>query len=752
MSDITGPPAPKEIQSPIRGADKTTHVAKDPNSNNTRTGGQSQEQAARDQGEALQSRDPAVSIASSAAHLVSGQEITRPVTRIDAEGRPIIVTDTVTLALKPDAGLQPNDTVHLVVVDAGKQVTADLLRQNSQPVDPPIRLSVTVIEVHTAALASDIATPDARQKSEAALDRPYNATIAAKGTSANQPTTELTALISRQEATLASPTVQSTQKNVTPSQPVEPKPVAARAGATIASSADLATLIQQQTAKEPTPQVQPAAASHAAPQLASGPGIGPALNAVSVTGAPAILQLIDPAISRVSPAELATVQTVQTVTVAEARALPVGVAAFSADAATSALAKVDTTRGQFILPAAEAAPLAGELVRVSVGAEPPPQLGTTTEQKADTSFSALFIENKTGALPAKVDVILVGKPAAGELNADNSTVINSVQTVAAFFGADGPKTDLRLQTNRGDISLTVPSGVRPQVGDILRVIVPGQTDRAAISGAGQSQTQPTAASAQPDISLGTAATAPASIIQPIPMASSDSAPNILASWPAMEESLAALLGTNAAAANSLASKTAQGGNKLTNSLLFFLKAAGMAGNSNWMGSDVEKALSRSSQLALSGLRSDIGQMAALASETISDWRPIILPFDARGGDVPLAALLLGQRPDVDPDAHRGNPDLEQRNQEDAQRFILQVQFSVLGDIQLDGNIRKQSFDLTVRSKTDLPAALQQDASTLFYDALAANDFTGAIDFRQQDAFSVDAAALIEGHLRDNTIG
>lgn len=749
MSDIAGPPAPKEIQSPIRGADKTAHVAKDPNSDNTRTGGQSQEQATRDQGEALQSRDPAVSIASSAAHLVSGQEITQSVTRIDAEGRPIIVTDTVTLALKPDAGLQPNDTVHMIVVDAGKQVTADLMRQNSQLVDPPIRLSVTVIEVHTTALANDVTATDPARKPEAALDRPYNATITAKPPDANQPTAELTALISRHDAVPSSLTVLSTPENAPAAQPDGPKSVAARAGSTIASSADLATLIQQQTAKEPATQVQPAATSNFAPPPASGPGIGPALSAVSVTGAPAVIQLLDPAISRVSPTELATVKTVQTITAADARALPVSAATFGAIATTGELAKVDTTRGQFVLPASDAASLAGELVRVSVGAEPLQQPGGPTEQKAEASFHALFIENKTGALPVKADVILASNPAAGEPNVAGSAVINSVQTVAAFFGADGPKTDLRLQTNRGDISLTVPSNVRPQVGDILRVILPVQSDHSSVSSAGQPQTPEVANSAQPDVST---ASAPVSIAQSVSALPSEGAPNILASWPAMEESLAALLGTNAAAASSLASKTAQGGNKLTNSLLFFLKAAGMTGSSNWMGNDVERALSRSSQLALSGLRSDIGQMVSLAGETIGEWRPILLPFDARGGDVPLAALLLGQRPDIDPDTHQDNQDLEQRDKEDAQQFILQVQFSVLGDIQLDGSILNQSFDLTVRSKTDLPAALQRDASALFYDALSANNFTGAIDFRQQDAFAVDAAALIEGHLRGDGAG
>ena len=751
MSDIAGPPAPKEIQSPIRGADKAAHVTKDPNSPNTRTGDQSREQAPRDQGEALHSRDPAVSIASSAAHLVSGQEITEPVAKIDAEGRPIIVTETVTLALKPDAGLKPNDNVHLRVVNAGKQVTADLLRQNSLPLDPPIRLSVTVIEVHSpnqpqAAVYSE--------KPPVALDAPYHSSIAAQNAAANSlggavdTTADLTVLISGKNLASTNP-VQNKQQLI---DPATTSASSARSGATIASSADLATLIQQQSATAGKPSTEqalptpPTATISTGPQAYTGPGVGPVLNGVSTSGAPAIIQLLDPSLSSVSPTEIASVTRVQTVTAAEARALPVGASFFNRASAaggttTGELAKVETTRGHFILPAADAAPLSGELVRVSTGTAPVGPSGTAVEQANETQFRALFIENKTGALPAKIDVTLVGKSVGDAAVANSAATITSVQTVAAFFGADGPKTDLRLQTTRGDISLTVPSGVHPQVGDSLIISLPSQN---GLPLPGQPQPpqagMPQQATA-PEIS-------PTSFVPAISPLPASEAASILTSWPAMEESLAALVGTNSVAAANLAGKTAQGGSKLTNSLMFFLKAAGLSNGANWMGNDVEKALSRVSQLSLNNLRSDVSQMAALAGETIGEWRPILIPFDARGGDVPLVALLLGQRPDVDPDAQKDNSNAPSQNEDDAQRFILQVQFSVLGEIQLDGNIRKKVFDLVVRSTNDLPAMLQRDASDLFYASLAANDFAGGIEFRQQEAFSVDAAALIEDRLRE----
>jgi len=750
MSDIAGPPAPKEITSPIRGADKTAHVTKDPNSPNTRTGDQPREQAPRDQGEALNSRDPAVSIASSAAHLVSGQEITEPVTKIDAEGRPIIVTETVTLALKPDAGLRPNDTVQLRIVTAGKQVTADLLRQNSLAVDPPIRLSVTVVEVHSP---SQPQATGGSEKPAIALDVPYQSSVAAQNAAANNlsgavdHSADLTALISGKSS--APNTV--VENNQPPITPAATSAGSARSGATIASSADLATLIQQQTStlgKPPIEQAPHILTTLVGPQAATGPGIGPSLNAVSTSGAPAIIQPLDPSISSVPPTEVASVTKVQTVTSAEARALPVGASIFNIGGAaggitTAELAKVETTRGNFILPATDAAPLVGELVRVSIGSAPSTSSSGALEQTNGKQFSALFIENRVGAVPAKINVALFDK-STGETTTPNSTAtVTSVQTVSAFFGADGPKTDLRLQTTRGDISLTVPASVRPQIGDSLQISLPSQSGLPEVGLTGQplpTQANLAAQVAAPELSPTTIASATLSL--PAPEAAS-----ILTSWPAMEESLAALVGTNSAAAASLAGKTAQGGSKLTNSLMFFLKAAGLGGGGNWMGNDVEKALSRVSQLSLDNLRSDVSQMAALAGETIGEWRPVLIPLDARGGDVPLVALLLGQRPDVDPDAQGDNPNAPGQK-EDAQRFILQVQFSVLGEIQLDGNIRKKTFDLVVRSTNNLPASLQSDASDLFYNSLAANGFNGGIEFRQQDAFTVDAAALIEDHLRE----
>lgn len=725
MSDIAGPPAPKDIQPSVRGTDKASHVTRDPdNSQNARARDHSQDQGAKDQGDALKSRDPAVSIAASTAHLKPGQELAERVERVDAEGRPIIVTETVTLALKPDAGLKPNDEILLKIVDTGKLTSADLLRHNTLNIDPPTRLSVTIVEIHTAAPNEPHFTVGATLDSV-----PYSAPVSPGATVQPNPILPATAQITTAQP--GQPTQTSLTASVnevvqgTPATGVGPK----------ASSADLATLIQQQQGSGRTsPQIQNTVGGQALlPTAVAGPGLGSAINAITPNGAPAIIQLLNPAISAVAPKDIATVLSVQPTGSQELRSVPVGAMAFTTTGGTvPELVRVDTNRGAFFMPAADAKGLNGEPVRVSIGAAPPQSQHTPIPSAAHTT-SALFVGNINGAVPTRVDVLMAATQEQEETAALNTAVIKSVQTVAAFLSPDGPKADLRLQTDKGDISLTLPSSEKPAVGGKIHIISQ-QAQEAARTGL----TPPTGKeAAMPEALLQAAA--------PHNAAAAATVPGMLANWPALEESVAMLAGTNAAAAGQLVQKSAQGGGKLANSLLFLLAAAGRGGPSAWVGKDVEQSLSKASTSVLTRLKSDIQQMAALASDTTGEWRTMLLPFDARGGEFPLAALLLHQGAKIDPDAEGENEDAE-GEQENTQRFLLQVQFSILGDIQLDGTVGGQNFDLIVRSTQAFPQVLTKDATELFNMSLAANNFSGSIQFREQAEFPVDAAAFAEQQL------
>lgn len=756
MSDIAGPPAPKDVQPSVRGTDKTSYVAKDPNNEEARSRDTPRERTPQDQQDTIKSRDPAVSIAATAAHLKSGQEIVETVARIDAEGRPIVATEDVTIALKPDAGLKPNDEVHLRIVDADKLVTADLLRQNANPVDPPIRLTVTVIEVHHPVDA----TNPKDLKPQTPADQRYQAPSATTATStaiASNSPDDVALLVSGKAADKAA----LLPGGQTPTQPGAPD---AQASAVRTSSADLATLIQQQSAGIPSAGAAPTAGQAVPPAApvvpfgpVEGPGIGAPVNGIALTGEPVIFQLLNPAVSRVSPVEIATVTKVETLHASEARTLPVSTALVSATAGTSGeLARVETTRGTFVLPAQASQGLNGELVRLVIdqSAGTPAQASTSqTVQSFQAQFSASgnpatdaarVIVAFTGSSP-QAAASAVPQPvgdAPANVTGSITATVESVQTNSAFLGADGPKTDLKIQTSAGVVSLTAPAGFKPEVGTTLFI---EQRAAGELSAQQSAPSLPTAAAGAQTAQMTAAVDALTAGATAAPLA--PVTPNILAAWPAMEESLAALAGSGlAAASESLTAKSAQGGAKLTNSLLFFLAAAGRAGPGAWVGPGAERELASTSPSLLKNLQSDIRRMASLPGETIGEWRPIVLPFDARGTEAPLAALLLQQRGDIDPDAGGGQHGDEEHEQDESQRFILQVQFSVLGDIQLDGAIRQTTFDLTVRSANGFSEPLKQDLEGLFYGSLAANGFSGGISFVREDTFEIDAASLIENHL------
>ena len=139
-------------------------------------------------------------------------------------------------------------------------------------------------------------------------------------------------------------------------------------------------------------------------------------------------------------------------------------------------------------------------------------------------------------------------------------------------------------------------------------------------------------------------------------------------------------------------------------------------------------------------------MANLATDTSGEWRTILLPVDARSSEVPLAALLIQQNSVIDPDESGNNQKNNNDEKNQGERFILQVQFSVLGDIQLDGRIQQQQFDLTVRSAKRFNAPLENELKNLFHNSLAANGYAGSLAFEEQYPFPVDAHAIIEGKL------
>ena len=73
---------------------------------------------------------------------------------------------------------------------------------------------------------------------------------------------------------------------------------------------------------------------------------------------------------------------------------------------------------------------------------------------------------------------------------------------------------------------------------------------------------------------------------------------------------------------------------------------------------------------------------------------------------------------------------------DGTRFLVEVNFAVLGAFQLDGLVRGKRFDLMIRSRRAMPPSERRALISIFEDALALSGNSGGLEFRTVDRFPV----------------
>lgn len=749
MSDITGPPLPKPVDPVNRPTGRASGVSKDPQKQDAQTRNERGDTSAKENTEHARAREPAISISASAAHLHIGEELKEHVTQIDNEGRPIIVTETATFALRPDAGLRPGDDVKLEIVDAGKTLHADLLEKNGRPISPPVRLSLIVIALHQREGQSQPNQPASTESPLPSSPR-YAPTSVQKAQHKPLPdeTERLANILASSHKTTPAPSLPKVnteaQIHKSPLHTTLQSTTQLTANPDLASgrssSPDLATLIAAQqnisakkvpsaplsaNATQSDPVKSPATLQTAgvdsplptSPEAATS-GLGPAIKAYSVSGQEKTLQLLDPSTSKVPPQQVATVNIVRPMSPDEAKTIPVPLNSFLPTSGT--LAMIETTQGNFVAPLNVTSNLAGELVKVgeatsqSENSNPAPAYTGTAK-----AFSGKLQTSPNGARQPASLIIGQATSQDGSFNAK----VKAVHTLRAFLSPTGPHTDFKLETTRGELFVTLPNSERPAIGDTVSILL--------------KQLQPLQAQG---VTPATDTTSPLS-------SSTALASQGVHIWPALSQAYSLLSTTAPDAAASLAGKGAASGSNLTNSLLFFLAASGRGDPGGWLGKDVEQALEFKSRSLLETLKADVGKLMATATtETAGEWRSLLLPLDIRQPDSPLIAFLFGHPHKHHDDEGNNGRDSSQADENTGQRFILEIQFSVLGPVQLDGTISQQRFDLTLRSRKKLPDVLCDDARHLFHQALEANGYAGQLRIDEEKPFPVIVKDILAENL------
>ncbi len=218
-------------------------------------------------------------------------------------------------------------------------------------------------------------------------------------------------------------------------------------------------------------------------------------------------------------------------------------------------------------------------------------------------------------------------------------------------------------------------------------------------------------------------------LPPEPAARTESQ-SVLRGWPALDAALraaaeAAPIGQAETAlphglSQGLPSGLPQAGPRLASGLLFFLSALASGDMAAWMGQkSLEILNSRGRGDLIAGLAREFAQAGRLAEAAGGDWRFVPLPlFDGQQIQPLRFFFRHGQ-------GHGQGGEAKDA----ATRFVVEVELTRLGDLQLDGLVRARHFDLILRSRGELPQHMRRDIAAIFQSANEISGSDGQIAFQ-----------------------
>lgn len=163
--------------------------------------------------------------------------------------------------------------------------------------------------------------------------------------------------------------------------------------------------------------------------------------------------------------------------------------------------------------------------------------------------------------------------------------------------------------------------------------------------------------------------------------------------------------------------------RLAASLAFFLSSARRGDVRAWLGEETTATLESGGHHSLINRLDQ--EFRALPQRTPDppqgDWTLFPVPFfDA--GLLTRLDWYVRAAPEEE-EAAGGRPG------EPHQRFLLEIDLSRLGPLQLDGLVRPKRFDLILRSHTPLPEALRHNLVAVFAECLEAVGFAGTLNYQ-----------------------
>ena len=186
---------------------------------------------------------------------------------------------------------------------------------------------------------------------------------------------------------------------------------------------------------------------------------------------------------------------------------------------------------------------------------------------------------------------------------------------------------------------------------------------------------------------------------------------------------ATLAAADPALAKSMQATMPQPNRKLTAALGFFLAAMRGGDAQGWLGAEASSALDKAGRRdLLERLEKDFGELRREAAEPLpGDWRSYTIPLMDANGPKPIKLHVHPLKEDEESGGgERAKP---------GSRFVIDLDLSRFGPMQLDGLVRPNHFDLILRSHAALPPELRVELIQVFADSVRAVGYTGGLSFQ-----------------------
>ncbi|OEJ68285.1 hypothetical protein BEN30_06660 [Magnetovibrio blakemorei] len=193
-------------------------------------------------------------------------------------------------------------------------------------------------------------------------------------------------------------------------------------------------------------------------------------------------------------------------------------------------------------------------------------------------------------------------------------------------------------------------------------------------------------------------------------------------WPNLDEALQVLAQADPTRAQHLAQTALpQPGNKLSSQMLFFLSALKGGDVKAWLGENTTRILDRERPGLVGRLNGDFQIMSKMADEPQSgDWRLALVPL-YNGSEIEQLRMYY----------RGGGGQGEEEHEADDTRFVLDLDLSNIGHLQIDGLMKTSSkkLDLIVRSEEPLPIAWRTDIIDIFTTGQEITGIGGGLAFQ-----------------------